>query len=431
MEIKKIKKYFLLLKPNFILLLIFLLYMIEISLTTSLLIEEQVKINDESLLLSNIRIGTNNQTFDLLLDTGSYITWVPKNGSTDQYKIKNHYFPSKSITSSSTEIPFIQKFSTGNSSGYFYIDNVKYISNSNFKLKFGVAEKTSFKSSGADGIIGLAHSYEDESYSFIHTLKENKIIDSEMFSFKFTEDILIGNTAKFILGKHNDFSSTKTVTCPLIKYSGIQNKFWACEMSSFALKFYDYQKEIKGKHDIIFDTGSDVIILPKSFFDHYSLPEYSGCSIFINRDKTYRYSCPYEDRFDFLLTINGNTFFLSKDLFFKKEIIYDYDYPTSTTYYSKIVFFEDKCILGMPFFSVFHTLFDKDNEKIHFYSEKDGYIQKYKEIKENKEPIDYIKIMEIVILIIIFVAIIICICVKVRKARREQKKGLFNNLLKK
>ena len=84
----------------------------------------------------------------------------------------------------------------------------------------------------------------------------------------------------------------------------------------------------------------------------------------------------------------------------------------------------------MPFFSVFHTLFDKDNEKIHFYSEKDGYIQKYKEIKENKEPIDYIKIMEIVILIIIFVAIIICICVKVRKARREQKKGLFNNLLK-
>ena len=427
---KKMKKYFLLLKPKFCLFLIFSFLSYNICIIELPLIEEEVIISGNSLLLSNIKIGSNNQTFNLILDTGSYITWVPKTGSNDQYSIQNHYDPSKSKTYSETNIPFAQEFSTGNCSGYFYIDNIKYISNNNFKLKFGVADNTNFRGNKAHGIIGLAHYYEDETYSFIHSLIENHIIDSKMFSFKYKEDILVGITAKFILGKHNDFLSKKTVTCPLIQLPGISNKFWACKMSSFGIKYSNYQKEVKQKHNIIFDTGSNEIILPKSFYININgFSEDSRCSVYIN-DNHYRYSCPYEDRIDFQITINGNTFILSKDLFFYKYENYD-EYPHYTTYYSKIIFYEDKCILGMPFFSAFHTLFDKDNEKMHFYPEKDNTIQKYKEKEENKKKnINYTKIIEITFLIIVFLGIITCICIKYRRARREQEKGVFNQLLK-
>ena len=392
--------------------------------------EKDAIISSNSLLLSNINIGSNDQPFNLILDTGSYITWVPKYGSKDKYSIEKHYNPSISTTSYNTTNSFVQEFSTGNCTGFFFTDNVKYLEN-NFLLRFGVAEKTFFKGDGAHGIIGLAHYYQDEKYSFINTLKENKIIDSKMFSLKFKEDILVGTKGTFILGKHSDFSNKNIVTCPLIQLSGLNNKFWACKMSLFGVKGEKFQQVVKQNHDIIFDTGSDSIFIPSSFYrDLHGISESPSCSIYIDRDKSFRYSCSYENRFDFIMTINGKTFLLPKDLFFYKYEYEDGEDYHYITYYSKVIFHENKCILGIPFFYAFHTLFDKDNEKMHFYPENENYIIQYKEPEGKEKEVEYTKIIESIIVAMLILGFIICIIYRIRKVKREKEEASMNQLLK-
>ena len=49
------------------------------------------------------------QPFNLLLDTGSLITWVAQKGSRDRLYIENHYDPLASNTAKNTNIPFQQQ----------------------------------------------------------------------------------------------------------------------------------------------------------------------------------------------------------------------------------------------------------------------------------------------------------------------------------
>jgi len=71
---------------------------------------------------------------------------------------------------------------------------------------------------------------------------------------------------KLFIRKHDDFSSSDTVKCPLI-YSKIKptlNSFWTCKLSKFGLK--NYNNIIKNSNDrdtdVIFDSGTNVIIFP-------------------------------------------------------------------------------------------------------------------------------------------------------------------------
>ena len=81
-------------------------------------------LNTDYLFLANIKIGSNRQSFNLVLDTGSYILWVPKKDSIDKYKIENHYNPSQSTTSFFTQQSFEQNYGTGYSSGYYYFNSL-------------------------------------------------------------------------------------------------------------------------------------------------------------------------------------------------------------------------------------------------------------------------------------------------------------------
>ena len=386
---------------------------------TLYIIEEQTILNSDLMFLASIKLGSNNQTFKLLLDTGSYISWVAKNGSNDYYKINNHYYPSKSNTSYKTDTHFVQTFSSGNCSGYFYTDNLKFL-NKIIKIKIGVADNTHFYSNSADGIIGLSHYYEDESYSFIHILKQNNIIDSKSFSFKYKEDILDGLSGKLILGKHTDFSNKEAVTCPLINLSGNSKKFWACEISSFGMEYNNQKKDLIKSHNIIFDTGSDKIILPESYYKNLHFDH--DCGLSINRDNSFKLYCSYDKRVDFRIKINGNIFILKKDLFF-----YKYEYDNSITYYSKIIFHEDTCVMGIPFFLAFHTLFDKEKEKLHFYPENKNYIEKDDKNDKKSGNDTLIIIIAIPISIIIIVGAIVYPVMKWRRSKREQNGFITQN----
>ena len=73
---------------------------------------------------------------------------------------------------------------------------------------------------------------------------------------------------------------------------------------------------------------------------------------------------------DFRFEINGNILIVPK--------IYTFYRTKDGLFYSKVLFVENEVyIIGSPFFFAFHTLFDRENEKLHFYPENPAYVEKY------------------------------------------------------
>ena len=320
--------------------------------------EGNAELNYNQLFLANVKIGSLDQSFNLILDTGSYILWVAKVGSIDQHKIYNHYEPTGTRTSDSFE----QKYGTGYCSGDYYTDDFKYINEKKFNVKFGAATKTDLNVNKGDGIIGLAHQYDDEKLSFIHMLKKAKVTDSKAFSIKYEEN---EKKYKLIIGKHKDFSSGDSVTCPLLKFIGQANIFWGSEMTALGMENKNYNAEAKKSCIVIFDTGTNFIILPKEYYLKLqkNLDKF-GCKGYTEDNKSIQLKCSKENRVDFRLKINGHAFIIPKDFIFQKNID---NYYYSKVSFSDNLFVEGAYIIGNPFFLIFHTLFDKDKEKLHFY----------------------------------------------------------------
>ena len=318
--------------------------------------EGDTSLNGNQLFLANVKIGSKDQSFNLVLDTGSYILWVAQVGSEDQHQINHHYDP----TGTPSKDSFEQKYGTGYCTGRYYTDNFKYINDKKFKVKFGVATETVLDVDNGDGIIGLAHDYDDENLSFIHMLKKGKVTDSKAFSIK-----IEGSKGKLIIGKHKDFSSDDAVTCPLLRFIGQGNIFWGGQMTAFGMENSKHSEETKKTYTVIFDTGTNFIILPKKYYLNLqkNFGKF-GCSGTTEDSKSYQLKCSKDNRVDFKLTINTHVFIIPKEAVFQLH--------SDKFYYSRVVFADDlfvegAYIIGNPFFLIFHTLFDKDKEKLHFY----------------------------------------------------------------
>ena len=238
--------------------------------------EGKTLINNNLIFLANIKIGSNNQQFNLVLDTGSLILWVPKINSEDKYEINHHYDPSTSSTSKNLRSIFYIQYRSGSCKGYFYSDKFEYINNKKFTVHFGVAEQTDFDVDNGDGIIGLGHNYEDESISFIHMLKKYEVTDSTLFSFNF-DSTIIGASGQLYIGKHTDFYSDIAKTCPLVDYKNrLGNKYWSCKITGIGLK--NSKIDVKA-FNMIFDTGTNMILLPQAYmYDIKGTIKSLGCN---------------------------------------------------------------------------------------------------------------------------------------------------------
>jgi hypothetical protein len=376
-----------------------------------ILIDEGTAIlNANSLFLGTVTIGSNSQKFNLVLDTGSSVAWVAKVGSIDKYEIVRHFNPSTSTTSVNTKISFTLTYGTGYCKGYYYKDYFSFVGNKKFNIKFGVADETELGVENADGIIGLSHYYKQEEESFIHMLKNAQIIDSTAFSFKFNEDKENDEYGKMYIGKHDDFSSDNTVTCPLLTYRGEGNMFWGCQISGFGLRTSNYDFTSSRSYiNIIFDTGTNVILLPIEYYrDIQNSLNKLGCTSVL-KDSHYILAClAYNEIPKLTLKINGNTFIIPSSKAF---------YQSGGYYISNFQFVDSNIyIIGSPFFLAFHTLFDKENEQLHFYPLKSDYL----EIGSN-----YVIIILIVAVVIVLVIIFGCIIYRFIKWKKTR--DLENN----
>jgi hypothetical protein len=98
-------------------------------------------------------------------------------------------------------------------------------------------------------------------------LKEKEITDSLSFSVKFDSDIIEPNIkGTMYIGKHDDFSKSETISLSLVTFS-TANIFWACTLNSFGFQNSDNYIYKNYDINIIFDTGTNSIILPLEYLE--------------------------------------------------------------------------------------------------------------------------------------------------------------------
>ena len=355
------------------------------------LIEEGVtKINSNHLFLANIKIGSESQPFRLILDTGSSITWIADISSNidTSLKISNYFDPSTSKSCTVLRETFNIKYGTGECSGYFCIDTIKYLNNKQFKLKLGLARTALFDFEEADGIIGLSRFNDDMDTSFINRLYLDKIIDSRMFSLKFASNNLQIPMGKMFIGRHDDFNKKNSFSCDLVETKDENKYFWTCKLQAFHLKQSNQLLSSNYTVNIIFDTGTNFIFLPFEYIQEME-PNLNkiGCKIieYTDDSKTgnnfdkmgfqnaFRLACSNNIP-QAQFTLGNTTFFIPGELTF---------YYENGFYYSYILFVianqqgVNPYIFGSPFFMSFHTLFNHEDKKMEFYPLDAKYIVNY------------------------------------------------------
>ena len=364
-------------------------------------------INRDILFIAKIKLGSEGQPFNLLLDTGSSILWVARNGCGGKHTITNEFNPATSSTSQNTGITFSLNYGSGSCSGFYYNDNIEYIKSKSFNMNFGVADTAKFTVDQCDGIIGLAKKYADNRLSFIHMLKEYKNTDSLLFSIKFETDIIKTNfEGTMYIGKHDDFSKSETISIPMVFYS--REIFWACTLSSFGLNNTGNYIHSDYEINILFDTGTNSILLPLKYLQDIQkdLPKYN-CYI-IQSDSGYQIRSTSTSNLPDLvfkfgrhtLTIPGRYGFYSSN----KGIISFATFQNSAPF-----------IMGSPFFFVFHTLFDADSNELKVYPLKNGI----------KSGLSIVAIIFIAIgSIVLIVGIILLIYYLVNKYRQRKTRNI-------
>ena len=392
--------------------------------------EAKLSLNYDNLFLTFIIIGipgylNDDQFLYPIIDTTSPITWFLEVLSEDKYKSNDRYkyTPKASNTSQNTLESFNLTLKSGNVSGYYYTDNFKYIGDKYFNMKFGVANRSEFTIKNASGIIGLGRKYSHENMSFIHMLKKNEVTDSEIFSIKFEGEIdNVHSEGKLYFGNHEDFSSNYSVSCPLVKES---NYYWICKLDEFSLKKEEIELKSSKSVNIVFDTTIDKIILPMEYLNDIKNDltkmncSYSSARLSKIPPTYNQINCsgPNDTLPDFRFKINGNILTIPSDFIF-------YYYYDDGNYYSYVFFGNsEEYVFGTPFFMIFHTQFDGDNNKMKFYPREPKYIEKGEENEGGKDK----KMLLFVVcgiagfILLIGIIILICCLVKSKKGKKEEE----------
>ena len=381
---------------------------------------------DSNLLFLEIRIGSDEQRFNVILDTGSSILWISGEGSEDKdAQIAHHYNPNSSLTSKKTNFTYKIRYGSGYSLGHYYFDQIKLFNNtsdnSNIFMNFGVANKTIFKVSGADGIFGLGRGVMLNN-SPIFCLKNKSFIDKAGFSIKY--NYKQKNAILYYGDEHEDFRNKKIGFCPLLTDTFKETNFWSCKLFSFGILYNKLNSTIKLNLSIIFDTGTNSIVLPRYILSflakHLNKIDCSINEISLEISSIICYN--NNNLPDIVLEIGDFYLTLSKTNFF-----HVYTLQNNTIVYYLNIIFEDGIengIIGLPFFYEFHTRFDLEKNEMKFYHSNSKIINKSFSKKNQKES-DINSKLKILIIILAIIALILLIIIFRYKYCCNKKKNFY------
>ncbi len=378
----------------------------------------------EGLYTIRVSLGNPKQEFEVIIDSGSFLLWIPSDECKNCYYSKNKFKWKSSQSFSKTLKSYDLKYISGKVSGRVSIDGISLnngltIPNFNFLLSDVVDAPVK-----VDGIMGFARKYNNypEDFSIMEQLKKNKIIEKKIYSQKISsleinvnEDKTNDNfpKSKFYIGDLPDEIKNKMEnysTCKAVDDNKKVTTFWSCNLSALIFKrniksinnrnkivdkdnksnLNFEEKLFNGKNFInadteigtssfptpaIFDTGSNVILAPPHYSETFkniffglaikngkciSLQDYSG---------SYGFRCnediDFEKDFPKILFKfdNDKIYEISNKFLFNLE---------NNKYIFKIVFSYvpgNGWLLGQPFLKSYHMVFDYEQDNIGFYTD--------------------------------------------------------------
>ena len=318
-----------------------------------------------------VSFGSNEETFDLQVDTTTSETWIPSFKTT--MKVKK-YNISKSSTGQRTNKTFEVEDEDGDVRGKACYDSIKV---GDISLNhFGFVNVDEFEYEFKDypqGKLGLGYKQEHgEDFNFIGKLKKNKLIEKEVFSINSdSKELIIGELP-------SQFKNQLYTTCSQSETNDLDDDYrqaWTCELTHL---FFNIDKKQKKKNlDLAFEVGARVtfdsaypyISIPKrhinDFKIHFMNPHFNNTYKEKREDDTTYFVCTDESlvkQASISFIMEGYAYVIpSEKLFVEND---DGEYEMLVRFYKEN---DNIFSFGSPFVDFFTIVYDYEDQEIGFY----------------------------------------------------------------
>ena len=334
--------------------------------TISLLYEE-----DTGFYIIPISFGSNQEEFQIQVDTTTSETWIPSNKTTMNVK---KYNISKSSTGQRTNKTFEVEDEDGDVRGKACYDSIKvgdiYLDHFGFVL---VDEFEHPFNDYKQGKLGLGYKQEHgDDFNFIRKLKLNDIIDREVFSIHH-------ETKELIIGEHPPHLQNQLYTaCPIVETNDLDDEYrqaWACELTHLAFnldkktKNYDLDQAFEVNARVTFDSAFQYISIPKRHLNTFKakfMNTYFNNSYKEVRDEDSTYFIVTDEELipgsSISFIMEGYAYILPSDkIFLQTE---EGEYELLVRFYKEN---DNIFSFGDPFMEFFTVVYDYEENEVGFY----------------------------------------------------------------
>ena len=412
-----------------------------------ILISENLSLKSESITLEFLEknnfftvpliIGSNEDEFQVQIDTTTSLTWVP---SINTSFTINKFNPKKSKTCVMTNLTFEIDDEDGNVKGPALYDS---LSVGPYTLdKFGFALIDSFQQNFKDynqGKLGLGYRHEHGvDFNWIGSLKKNGFIEKEIFSIS-------PNEQKLVIGSiPEEYEGQKYTKCDLVDVNDLDDVYrsgWVCEMTHifFGVDTQNKTLEMALQVDarVIFDSAYNYISMPKRHLDQFNknfMEEfYPDSCIQIKEKEEIYFICDADEKIPkggMAFVIGGYGYVIPWNKLFKK--ILEDKYEMLIRFHKEN---DDIFTFGYPFVSQFTVVYNAEDKELGFFGgEKINVTKDWDEYMIGESPSQKKEKMKKLLIYLgifsgILLFIIICLIIRSnRKANLERRSMVQNEL---
>ena len=334
--------------------------------TISLLYEE-----DTGYYIIPMSFGSNQDEFQIQVDTTTSETWIPSPKTT--LKVKK-YNITQSTTGQKTNKTFEVEDEDGDVRGKACYDSVQVGDITLNHFGFVLVDEFEYPFDDYEqGKLGLGYKQEHgDDFNFIRKLKLNNIIDREIFSINHeTKELIIGDVPP-------QFQNQLYTTCPVVETNDLDDEYrqaWACELTHLAFnldrkdKNFDLDQAFEVNARITFDSAYPYISIPKRHINEFKkryMNNYFNNSYKEVRDEDTTYFICTDEELVFGASISfiieGYAYIIPwNKLFLKNE---EGEYELLIRFYKE----NDNIFgFGAPFMDFFTVVYDYEEKEVGFY----------------------------------------------------------------
>lgn len=432
----------------------------KVAITSNLLHLVRMK---EGLYTISVFLGDPLQEFEVIVDTGSFLLWIPS-AECKQCNNFPHKFNSRNSKSTlKTDKTITLKYLTGSVSGNLAKDQLSFGSDKMHIPQFSFLLSNVVEAPvTVDGIIGLSRSYKnhyDDDVSLLENLFKANSINKRIFSQKLSE-----GEPKFFIGDMPDEikqDMDNYTKCNAITDNYLVKSFWSCKISKISFLVNkshqhivklnsEYSNDAKNFIEVlkaggvpaIFDTGSNVIIAPQNMFTSFRDIMFKKhlsdgtCHIMQDYSNSSGFRCNQSIDFEDFPMLhmafdNNNSYgMLTKELFIEED-----GGQLFRIVFSKVP--ADGWLLGQPFLKNYHMVFNKEDNTIGFYDNDQKMVQKnhnnvffeesdiYVEASEVDDTIIIASVCVGVVAVVGLIIGLITRCKAVKKTQAPERSDLY------